>query len=81
MHFQFLSADEVPGEYDYLMMTCGPVSLADRISDPAAAVNRAYGPTDQRMGCTVIGSASPGRNVSRQTGSTTAPADSRSRTR
>jgi hypothetical protein len=80
MHFQFLMANEIPGEYDYLMITCGPVSLADRIANPQAAVDRAYGTADQSRRCTVIGSESPGRNVSRQTGSTTAPAASCSRT-
>jgi len=44
MHFHFLMANEVPGEYDYLMIACGPVSLADRIADPQAAVRAAYGP-------------------------------------
>jgi pimeloyl-ACP methyl ester carboxylesterase len=43
-HFHFLMANEVPGEYDYLMIACGPVALADRIADPAAAVRAAYGP-------------------------------------
>ena len=42
IHFHFLMANEVPGEYDYLMITCGPVTLADRIEDPAAAVRAAY---------------------------------------
>ena len=79
MHFQFLMANEIPGEYDYLMITCGPVSLTDRIANPQAAVDRAYGTADQSRRCTVIGSESPGRNVSRQTGSTTAPAASCSR--
>ncbi len=44
MHFLFLMANEVPGEYDYLMIACGPVSLADRIADPKAAVRVTYGP-------------------------------------
>ena len=43
MHFQFLMANEIPGEYDYLMIACGPVALADRIADPQAAVATAYG--------------------------------------
>lgn len=43
VHFHFLMANEIPGEYDYLMITCGPVSLADRIANPAAAVSAAYG--------------------------------------
>lgn len=43
MHFHFLMANEVPGEYDYLMIACGPVTLADRIADPQAAVAATYG--------------------------------------
>ncbi|HEX6443007.1 MAG TPA: hypothetical protein VF007_12520 [Stellaceae bacterium] len=43
MHFQFLMANEVLGEYDYPMIVCGPVFLADRIADPEAAVAAAYG--------------------------------------
>lgn len=43
MHFHFLAANEIPGEYDYLMIACGPVALADRIADPNAAVRTAYG--------------------------------------
>lgn len=43
MHFQFLMANEVLGEYDYPMIVCGPVSLADRIADPEAALAAAYG--------------------------------------
>jgi hypothetical protein len=46
MHFQFLMANEIPGEYDYPMIVCGSVSLADRIADPEAAVAAAY--TDRR---------------------------------
>ena len=43
MHFQFLMANDIPGEYDYLMVVCGPVSLADRIADPEAAISAVYG--------------------------------------
>ena len=43
VHFHFLMPNEIPGEYDYPMIVCGPVSLADRIADPAAAVRSAYG--------------------------------------
>jgi hypothetical protein len=35
-------ANEIPGEYDYPMIVCGPVFLADRIADPEAAVATAY---------------------------------------
>lgn len=43
VHFHFLMANEVPGEYDYLMIACGPVALRDRIEDPEAAVLTTYG--------------------------------------
>jgi pimeloyl-ACP methyl ester carboxylesterase len=43
MHFQFLMANDIPGEYDYPMIVCGPVSLADRIADPEATIGRVYG--------------------------------------
>jgi pimeloyl-ACP methyl ester carboxylesterase len=43
MHFHFLMPNDIPGEYDYPMIACGPVSLADRIEDPTAAVCAAYG--------------------------------------
>jgi hypothetical protein len=43
VHFHFLMANEVPGEYDYLMIACGPLPLADRIEYPQAAVQATYG--------------------------------------
>jgi hypothetical protein len=43
MHFQFLMANDIPGEYDYPMIACGPVSLADRTADPEAAISAVYG--------------------------------------
>lgn len=43
VHFQFLMANELAGEYDYFAITCGPVRLKDRIADPCAALRRTYG--------------------------------------
>lgn len=43
IHFQFLMPVDIPGEYDYPMIACGPVALADRIADPAMAVRAGYG--------------------------------------
>jgi hypothetical protein len=43
VHFHFLMANEVLGEYDYLMIACGPVSLVDRIGNPQEAVAATYG--------------------------------------
>ena len=52
VHFQFLMPVDVPGEYDYPMIVCGPVSLADRIADPKRAVRVTEGsapaPADAR---------------------------------
>jgi hypothetical protein len=42
VHFHFLMANEVRGEYDYLMIACGPVRLADRIENPRAALETTY---------------------------------------
>jgi hypothetical protein len=44
VHFQFLVANEIAGEYDYFTITCGPVRLKDRIADPAAALRTIHGP-------------------------------------
>jgi hypothetical protein len=38
MHFQFMMANDRPGEYDFVMMALGPMRLSERIRDPEAAV-------------------------------------------
>ena len=43
VHFQFLMANEAPGEYDFFTITCGPVTLRDRGADPVAALRTIYG--------------------------------------
>jgi pimeloyl-ACP methyl ester carboxylesterase len=43
VHFHFLMPNDIPGEYDYPMIACGPVPLSERIADPDAAVRAAYG--------------------------------------
>jgi hypothetical protein len=35
MHFQFLMANDLEGEFDYIMMIVGPVSLAERVAATA----------------------------------------------
>jgi pimeloyl-ACP methyl ester carboxylesterase len=50
MHFQFLMPVEIPGEYDYPMIVCGPIALAARIADPEAAVRATYGPGSRPAG-------------------------------
>lgn len=57
VHFHFLMANEVPGEYDFLMIACGPVALADRIADPQAAVHSAYGGSVEPMAAASGGGA------------------------
>ena len=39
MHFQFMMANDLPGEYDFVAMTVGPVGLAERLRDPEAAAH------------------------------------------
>jgi hypothetical protein len=41
---------DVPGEYDYPMIVCGPIALADRIADPKAAVRITDGPSPSPAG-------------------------------
>lgn len=38
VHFQFVMANERPNSYDFFMIVCGPVGLADRARDPAGAL-------------------------------------------
>jgi len=57
MHFQFLAANDVPGEYDYLMIACGPVSLAERIADPQRAIATAYGRSAPTPEATAVAAA------------------------
>lgn len=37
MHFQFMMANDRPGEYDFCMIVLGPMSLGQRIRDPDEA--------------------------------------------
>ena len=99
VHFHFLMANEVPGEYDYLMIACGPVQAGGPDRKPASG---GRGDLRHRIGGDVRGgsgtggrtgrlrravrqqhrqASSPGRKVSRQTGSTTAPGARSSRAR
>lgn len=43
MHFQFLMANEKPGDYDYILMALGPTRLADRVRRPDEANALALG--------------------------------------
>jgi hypothetical protein len=37
LHFQFMMANDRPGEYDFVMTMLGPMRLSQRIADPEAA--------------------------------------------
>jgi hypothetical protein len=43
VHFQFVMANEVPHPYDFFMIVCGPVPLAERMAAPQAALTVATG--------------------------------------
>jgi len=43
VHFQFVMANEVPHAYDFFMIVCGPVPLAERMAVPQAALAVATG--------------------------------------
>lgn len=45
VHFQFVMASERPHPFDFYMIACGPVALADRVADPAAALAILADPT------------------------------------
>ncbi len=38
VHFQFVMASERPHPYDFYLIVCGPVALADRVKNPAGAL-------------------------------------------
>ncbi|HKS20434.1 MAG TPA: hypothetical protein VJS63_14625 [Bradyrhizobium sp.] len=48
MHFQFVMANEQPNAYDFFMIVCGPVPLAERTALPAAALTMAIGDPEAR---------------------------------
>ena len=43
VHFQFVMANEVPYAYDFFMIVCGPIPLAERMAHPEAALAFATG--------------------------------------
>lgn len=46
MHFQFLMANDRAGEYDFLMMTTGPLALRERIRLGSGSVRATFGDAD-----------------------------------
>jgi len=50
VHFQFVMANEIPHAYDFFMIVCGPVPLAERMAAPQAALTIATGePASREM--------------------------------
>jgi pimeloyl-ACP methyl ester carboxylesterase len=43
VHFQFVMANERPHAYDFFMIVCGPIPLAERMAQPEAALAIATG--------------------------------------
>ncbi len=50
VHFQFVMANERPYAYDFFMIACGPLSLADRVREPAVAPAAQASPPASRSG-------------------------------
>jgi hypothetical protein len=48
VHFQFVMANERPHAYDFFMIVCGPVPLAERMAVPQAALTVATGDSTAR---------------------------------
>ena len=48
VHFQFVMANERPHAYDFFMIVCGPIPLAERMARPEAALAIATGDTAAR---------------------------------
>ena len=48
VHFQFVMANEVPHAYDFFMIVCGPVPLAERMAMPQAALTVVTGDSSAR---------------------------------
>ena len=59
VHFQFLMANEIAGEYDFFTIACGPVLLRDRVTNPAAALRTIYG-TDFALPAYLVDTVEPG---------------------
>ncbi len=59
VHFQFVMANERPHAYDYFMIACGPLALADRVQQPGhpggpSGQGAASGATPPRQGTTAL---------------------------
>jgi hypothetical protein len=61
VHFQFVMANEAPHAYDFFMIVCGPVPLAERMAAPQAALAVATGdPTAREWAWKQLENAHPG---------------------
>lgn len=48
VHFQFVMANQIPHAYDFFMIVCGPVPLAERMAAPQAALAAITGDSTAR---------------------------------
>lgn len=63
VHFQFVMANELPHAYDFFMIVCGPVPLAERMAMPQAALTVATGdPAARERAWKQLENAPPGQN-------------------
>ena len=69
VHFQFVMANEVPHAYDFFMIVCGPVPLAERMAAPQAALAVATGdPTAREWAWKQLENARSGQNDAEEPG-------------
>jgi len=70
VHFQFVMANEVPHAYDFFMIVCGPVPLAERMALPQAALTVATGdPTAREWAWKQLENARSGQKAAEELGS------------
>ena len=69
VHFQFVMANELPHPYDFFMIVCGPVPLAERMAAPQAALAIATGdPTAREWAWKQLEKARSGPNDAEELG-------------
>ncbi|MFO1108037.1 MAG: hypothetical protein U1E61_02505 [Bradyrhizobium sp.] len=69
VHFQFVMANEIPHAYDFFMIVCGPVPLAERMAVPQAALTVATGdPTAREWAWKQLENARSGQNEAEELG-------------
>jgi hypothetical protein len=69
VHFQFVMANQIPHAYDFFMIACGPVPLAERMALPQAALAIATGdPTAREWAWKQLENARSGPNDAEELG-------------